>query len=70
MSILTGCGTTRYDTKESTKILMPPLIQYDEKTRIGAIEEVIGNTCPIHVEFAKDYVQIRDRIRLIRDELK
>lgn len=67
--ILTGCGVTRYDTKESTKILLPTIVQYSEKETRAAIEEVSGGSCPVHVEFAKDYVQIRDRLRLIKKEL-
>ena len=67
---LNACGMDRFDTRESTKALLPEIVQYGEKQTQGAIKEVRGNTCPIHVEFAKDYIKVRDGLRLIRDELK
>lgn len=72
MLILTACSKDqyRYDTKESTKALLPNLVQYGEKETRGAVMEVKAGSCPVHVEFAKDYIQIRDRIRLIKKELE
>lgn len=68
---LTACSKDyRYDTKESTKALLPSLVQYSEKETRGAVMEVKTGACPIHIEFTKDYIQIRDRIRLIKKELK
>ena len=71
MLTLNACTKDQYsyDTKESTKALMPTIVQYEQKTLDSAITEVSGGACPIHVEFAKDYIQIRDRLRLIESEL-
>lgn len=68
--LLSGCEVNRFDTKESTKILLPAIVQYDDKIQDEAIEEIESGQCYALTEFAKDYSQIRDRLRLIKDELK
>ena len=68
--MLIGCGTTRFDTSESTSLVLPPLIQYDgELLNVAAIEAESG-LCPVHVELGKDYVLTRDRIRIAQRELE
>lgn len=70
MITLNACGVSRYDTKESTKAILPTLVQYGDEIQDKAIEEVEGGQCQAHVEFAKDYIHLRDKIRLIKDELR
>lgn len=70
LPLLAGCGQARYDTTESTKILLPKIVQYDAEIQSMAADEVRSGSCPALTEFTKDYVQLRDRLRLVRDELK
>lgn len=69
MVTLSGCGVTRYDTEESIKAIMPSLVQYDKEIQDKALQEAQSGVCEAHIEFAKDYIQLRDKIRVIEKEL-
>ena len=70
LSILSGCGNTAHDTAQSTALVLPPVIQYSGETYERLASEAEGGTCPAHVEFGKDYVLTRDKIKLAIGELE
>ena len=70
LCLLSGCTGKRFDTKESTKILLPTIIQYDGETQNQAAKEIESGQCKALTELTKGYSQLRDRLRLIKDELK
>lgn len=72
LGLLTGCsrGNIRYDTKESTKALLPEIVQYSREKQTGAAKEIKNGYCPILTEFTQDSAQLRDRLRLIKKELE
>lgn len=67
--LLSGCGTARYDTKESTKILLPQIVEYSRSLQDNAATEIESGQCKALAEFAKDYVQMRDRVRFVRNKI-
>jgi len=49
---------------------LPPIIQYDREVQNEARKEIEGGQCKVLSGFSKDYLQLRDRLRLVRKELK
>ena len=70
LSILSGCETVQHDTAQSTALVLPPVIQYSGETYEALASEAEGGACPAHVEFGKDYVLTRDKIKLALGELE
>lgn len=68
--ILTGCAGGHFDTRESTSLVLPIIIQYEGKTLDAAALEAEERACPVHIEFGKDYVLTRDRIRIAKRSLE
>ena len=68
--LLASCGVKRFDTKESTKALLPSIVAYSDTIQDQAIKEIEEGQCYALTEFTKDYSQLRDRLRLIKEELK
>lgn len=67
--LLTACGGGNFDTRESTGLVLPSIVQYDSETLSQAADEIEGALCPALTELAKDYKLTRDRIRLAQSEL-
>ena len=67
--LLTACGGKRFDTTQSTKLLLPPVIQYDSDLLQSAANEVESGKAPALTELVKDYKVTRDKIRIAQKEL-
>lgn len=67
--ILGACGTVRHDTRESTSLVLPPIIQYEGKNLERLAQEAESGSCPAHVEFGKDYIWTRDKLRAAYEAL-
>ena len=70
MITLSACGRVKHDTSESFSLVLPPVISYSREFQSDLAEEAVGGSCPAHVEFGKDYILTRDRIRAAEKELK
>jgi len=72
MVLLTGCAkeSIRYDTKESTKALLPQIVEYSRAKQVTGAKEIESNLCPVLTDFTQDGSKLRDQIRLIKQELK
>lgn len=68
--ILSGCAGGQHDTRQSTALVLPPVIQYEGQFYDSLAEEFEGGKCPAHFEFGKDYVWTRDKIRIAEESLK
>ena len=68
--ILTACGPDRFDTALSTSLVLPPVIQYEEKFLSTAADEAEQNFCPAHIELGKDYKFTRDKLRIAHQSLE
>jgi hypothetical protein len=64
-----GCSKNRFDTGQSTRLLLPVINEYDAPFHSELLQELDLGVCKAHVEFGKDHVQLRDRIRLADKEL-
>lgn len=67
--ILTACGTARFDTAQSTKLILPPVILYTPALQSAAADEAESGVCTAHVELGKDYKLTRDRLRIAKGAL-
>ena len=68
--ILTSCGEATFDTSQSQGLVLPGVVQYSRETQIKAAQEAITGSCPVHVDFGKDYKVMRDQVRLAEEFLK
>jgi hypothetical protein len=59
----------QHDTRESVSLVLPPVIPYGREFQALIANEAEGGHCTYHVEFGKDYILTRDRIRLAQKEL-
>lgn len=70
LPLLTACETGRFDTKKSTALVLPPVIQYEREFLQRAADEVERNSSPALIELAKDYKLTRDKLRIAHEGLK
>ena len=68
--LLSACSEARFDTKQSTALILPATPPVDEQTSSQAVEEIESGSCPALTELAKDYLQTRDRLRIAKEGLK
>ena len=68
--MVSACGTERFDTGQSTSLVLPPVVQYEGKLLDQAHAELEVGACPAHVELAKDYKWTRDKLRVAQEQLK
>lgn len=61
---LTACAGERFDTRKSTSLVLPPVIQYEGKLLDQAADEVDAGTSPALIELVKDYKLTRDKLRI------
>lgn len=59
MPLLTACGTT-------ISRALPDVQKYTEEERHKAIQEIESGTCPVLVEYIKDYKVMRDQTRSLK----
>lgn len=64
LPLLAACGTERIDTRESTSLVLPPVIQYEGELLDAAAQEVESGNAPALTELAKDYKLTRDKLRI------
>lgn len=64
--LLTACGGGRFDTRESTNMVLPPVIQYEREFLQTAANEVEGKQCESLNELTKDYKTTRDKLRIAK----
>lgn len=67
--ILTACSQGRFDTAQSSSLVLPPVIPYERDFLQEAASEAKAGQCPAHVELGKDYKWTRDKLRTAEREL-
>jgi hypothetical protein len=66
---LAACATNRFDTGQSTGLVLPPVIQYDGELLEKAADEFESGAAPALTELVKDYKLTRDRLRIAHKEM-
>lgn len=64
LPLLSACGTVPFDTRQSTRLVLPEVVQYEQQLLDQAANEVEAGTAPALTELAKDYKVMRDQTRL------
>lgn len=67
--ILTSCSGGNYETPQSARLVLPPVIPYSIELQRQAASEAKAGMCPAHVEFGKDYKTTRDKLRIAHRSL-
>lgn len=70
MPLLTACAGGNFDTKKSTNLVLPPIVQFSSKVRESAAREIGGGQCEGLTEIARSYKATRDKLRIARKELE
>lgn len=67
---LTACAPARFDTAQSTSLVLPPVIPYEREFLNTAADEAEAGQCRAHVELGKDYKVTRDKLRIAKKSLE
>lgn len=68
--ILTSCAVADYDTRQSTGLVLPDVVQYSRDFQNTLADEASTGSCPAHVEVGKDYHVMRKQTIIAQESLK
>lgn len=68
--MLTACAPARFDTAQSTSLVLPPVIPYEQEFLNTAADEAEAGQCRAHVELGKDYKVTRDKLRIAKKAME